>query len=122
MSDYIKRQEVKELFQEACEMKMYDFLGIDDLPSVSTEANKEDIHREREQAYMRGYEDACKKYRIISTEKTGRWKKILNAVKYALELNIQESRIVDILMHDVEDEIETVLYDDREEVEENGNN
>jgi hypothetical protein len=42
-------------------------------------------------------------------------KQILNAVKYALELNIQEQRIVDILMHDVEDEIETVLYDDCEE-------
>jgi len=44
-------------------------------------------------------------------------KQILNAVKYALELNIQESKIVDILMHDVEDEIETVLYDDCEEAE-----
>lgn len=42
-------------------------------------------------------------------------KQILNAIKYALELNIQEQRIVDILMHDVEDEIETVLYDDCEE-------
>ena len=42
-------------------------------------------------------------------------KQILNAVKYALELNIQEQRIVDIFMHDVEDEIETVLYDDCEE-------
>ena len=42
-------------------------------------------------------------------------KQILNAVKYALELNIQEQRIVDILMHDVEDEMETVLYDDCEE-------
>lgn len=41
-------------------------------------------------------------------------KQILKAVKYALELNIQEQRIVDILMHDVEDEIETVLYDDCE--------
>ena len=29
-------------------------------------------------------------------------KQILNAVKFALELNIQEQRIVDILMHDVE--------------------
>lgn len=45
-------------------------------------------------------------------------KQILDAVKYALELNIQESKIVDIIMHDVEDEIETVLYDDCEEVEE----
>ena len=42
-------------------------------------------------------------------------KQILNAVKYALELNIQEQRIVDILMHDVENEIETVLCDDCEE-------
>lgn len=44
-------------------------------------------------------------------------KQILNAVKYALELNIQEQRIVDILMHDVEDELDTVLYDDCEEVQ-----
>lgn len=51
--------------------------------------------------------------RFIITEK-----QILNAVKYALELNIQESKIVDILMHDVEDEIEEVLYDDCEEVKE----
>lgn len=40
---------------------------------------------------------------------------ILNAVKYALEQNIKESKIVDILMHDVAYEIETVLYDDCEE-------
>ena len=45
-------------------------------------------------------------------------KQILNAVKYALELNIQEQRIVDILMHDVADEMETVLYDDCEEYKE----
>lgn len=44
--------------------------------------------------------------------------KILNAVKYALELSIQEQRIVDILMHDVEDEIEAVLYSECEEVNE----
>lgn len=43
-------------------------------------------------------------------------KQILNAVKYALELNIQEGRIVEILMHDVVEEIETILYDDCEEV------
>lgn len=42
-------------------------------------------------------------------------KQILNTVKYALELNIQESKIVDILMHDVEEELEIVLYDDCEE-------
>ena len=45
-------------------------------------------------------------------------KQILNAVKYALELNIQEQRIVDILMHDVAEEMETVLYDDCEEYKE----
>lgn len=45
-------------------------------------------------------------------------KQILKAVKYALELNIQESRIVDILLHDVEDGLETVLHDDCEKVEE----
>ena len=44
-------------------------------------------------------------------------KQILNVVKYALELNIQEQRIVDILMHDIEDELDTVLYDDCEEYE-----
>ena len=43
-------------------------------------------------------------------------KQILSAVKYALELNIQEKRIVDILMHDIADEIDTVLYDDCEKV------
>lgn len=42
-------------------------------------------------------------------------KQILNAVKYALELNIKEQKIVDILMYDIGYEIETVLYDDCEE-------
>ena len=42
-------------------------------------------------------------------------KQILKGVKYALELNIQEQRIVDILMRDVEDEIDMVLYADCEE-------
>lgn len=53
-----------------------------------------------------------KESKFIITEK-----QILNAVKYALEQNIQEPRIVNILMHDVEDEIELVLYGDCEEVE-----
>lgn len=42
-------------------------------------------------------------------------RQIISAVKYALELNIQEQKIVDILMHDIADEIDTVLYDDCEE-------
>lgn len=45
-------------------------------------------------------------------------KQILNAVKYALELNIQHPKIIDILMYDIEDEIEMVLYDDCEEYKE----
>jgi hypothetical protein len=49
-------------------------------------------------------------------------KQILDAVKYALELNIQESKIVDILMHDIEDEIQIVLYDDCEEYKAKGAN
>ena len=47
-------------------------------------------------------------------------KQILSTVKYALELNIQESKIVDILMHDVEEELEIVLYDDCEEYKAEG--
>ena len=39
---------------------------------------------------------------------------ILIAVQDALEVNIKESKIVDILMHDIENEIETVLHDDCE--------
>ncbi len=42
--------------------------------------------------------------RFIATEK-----QILESVKFALELNIQEQRIVDILMHDIENEIGTQL-------------
>lgn len=54
-------------------------------------------------------------------------KQILDAVKYALELDIQEQRIVDILLYDIDDELDTVLHDDCEEYkaeseEDNGNN
>lgn len=42
------------------------------LPSVKPqEPTDENLHREREQAYMQGYEDACKKYR--QEPKTGHW-------------------------------------------------
>lgn len=53
------------------------------------------------------------KTKFIITEK-----QILNAVKYALELNIQHPKIIDILMYAIENEIETVLYDDCEEYKE----
>ena len=50
--------------------------------------------------------------KFIVTEKQMR-----DAVRYGLELNIQEQRIVDILIHDIEDEIETVLYGDCDELD-----
>ena len=41
---------------------------IEQLPSVTLQASEEDIHREREQAYMLGYEDASKKFRTQPSE------------------------------------------------------
>ena len=38
------------------------------LPSVTPQASEEDIHREREQSYMLGYEDASKKFRTEPSE------------------------------------------------------
>lgn len=40
---------------------------------------------------------------------------MVKAVRYALELNIENSGIIDILMKDVIEEIEIVLEDDCEE-------
>ena len=40
---------------------------------------------------------------------------MIKAVRYALELNIKNSKIIDIIMNDVIEEIETVLEDDCEE-------
>ena len=45
-------------------------LEIDEQYELEYE-NAEEIHREKEQAYMQGYEDACKKYR--QEPKTGHW-------------------------------------------------
>ena len=45
-------------------------LEIDEKYELEYE-NAEDIHREKEQAYMKGYEDASKKYR--QEPKTGHW-------------------------------------------------
>ena len=41
---------------------------------------------------------------------------ILNAVRYALECDFAKTTIVDILMKNIEEEIETVLEDDCEEM------
>ena len=51
------------------QMMLYEIQDvIEGLPSVNPYASKEDIHREREQAYMRGYEDASKRYRTEPCE------------------------------------------------------
>lgn len=42
--------------------------------------DEENIHREREQAYMQGYEDACKKYR--QEPKTGHWIRVTDDAGY----------------------------------------
>lgn len=42
-------------------------------------------------------------------------KQILDGVKYALELNMRDQRIVDILMRYITDEIKSVLHDDCKE-------
>ena len=42
---------------------------------------------------------------------------MVKAVRYALELNIKDSGIIDLLMIDVIEEIETVLEDDCERME-----
>ena len=43
-------------------------------------------------------------------------KQILNTVRYALECDIAKSSIVDLLMKNIENDIETVLEDDCEEM------
>ncbi len=53
---------------ENCEQGVYSFrdgnyLEALDLAIESLESQEENIHREKEQAYMQGYEDASKKYR-----------------------------------------------------------
>lgn len=62
------------------------------------------------------------KIREVVGERTKKFivteKQILKAVETALELNIQDPRIVDIFMNDVENQIEAVLYDDCEEYKE----
>ena len=61
--DAISREAVMGLV--AREHSEWDDLYIDiaKLPSVTPSINADAIHREREQAYLRGYEDASKKYR-----------------------------------------------------------
>ena len=72
--DAISRQAVQDYIAKYLSQYLYEdvrqaveaideFIG--ELPPVTPQpkTDKENIHREREQAYMQGYEDACKKYR-----------------------------------------------------------
>lgn len=64
--DCVKREDVKSGMIKygflAPDMTVTEFVE-DCLPSVTPQLSEEDIHREREQAYMLGYEDASKKFR-----------------------------------------------------------
>jgi hypothetical protein len=68
MDEFISKQVLKDLGAECIAKRnirgnLIPPGSIDGFPSVNPQANNEDIHREREQAYMKGYEDASKKYR-----------------------------------------------------------
>ena len=82
--DCINRQAVinhicedKECYTEECKGRTLkrcpDLQWVLDLPSVTPQASEEDIHREREQAYMLGYEDASKKFRTEPQRPKGKW-------------------------------------------------
>lgn len=76
--DAISRQAaIDAMYHHFCDKSREECAQIlHEVPSVNPQANKEDIHREREQAYMRGYEDGSRKYRTddVSTEKTDSYK------------------------------------------------
>ena len=66
--DCINRKMAVEAVAEALKNTFVEYEDIakkiiGKLPSVTPQASEEDIHREREQAYMLGYEDASKKFR-----------------------------------------------------------
>ena len=56
--------------QEVCKF-LANLMNVLEKQMQEPKTDKENIHREREQAYMQGYEDACKKYR--QEPKTGYW-------------------------------------------------
>lgn len=62
-------QEPKYCDRNICMANEYNGIGCDECEVQ--EPTDENLHREREQAYMQGYEDACKKYR--QEPKTGHW-------------------------------------------------
>ena len=54
--------------------------------------------------------------RLGETEYIVTKSKIFNAVRYGLECDFSKTAIVDLLMKNIEEEIETVLEDDCEEM------
>lgn len=73
--DAVSRKAVEKLSRDLVHVTRdkADFLcnfweGLNTLPPVTPQASEEDIHREREQAYMLGYEDASKKFRTEPCE------------------------------------------------------
>jgi hypothetical protein len=71
--DAISRQAVNEIINDIRDCISVEgywaFLErIKNLPPVHSQPNKEDIHREREQAYMGGFEDGSRKYRTEQSE------------------------------------------------------
>ena len=73
MDNLISKQAVKEIIndiRDCISVEGYCAIleRIKKLSSVNPQENREDIHREREQAYMKGYEDASKRYRTEACE------------------------------------------------------
>lgn len=60
------------------------------------EMTKEDIHREKAQAYMQGYEDACKKYRQEHCGDAVSRMAINNLRKYILVGGISTVSLIDV--------------------------
>lgn len=103
--DAINRQAVKEQMLKygfhAPDMTVTEF--VEDLPPVHSQPNKEDIHREREQAYMRGFEDGSRKYRTEQSEDTINRKSAIEAFQMFREYESNRNN------KEWVDRIETVL-------------
>lgn len=69
VKEFVNPQDGMEEWRNAVNDVVEEILhNIETMPSVTPQASEEDIHREREQAYMLGYEDASKKFRTEPCE------------------------------------------------------
>ena len=63
---------------------------------------REDIHREKEQAYMQGYEDACKKYRQEPCDDAISRQAVLDLIsKFIFEIHTEGGRDLNAHTNDV---------------------